>query len=223
MVCGSNGQFVEACDITLKLGSEMRSFCFACVLALVSVAVLASEGDLPGEVLSPEAAVAQMVKMTKAARSDDRRLTVNCVVSRADQQTVQYRAPLLTAAQRKMLPGETATQRAARLQALVDELQRQKVQQPLVTRIRHTLSPTNLGANGFFHIVLSEQVVADLKRLGIDNLNDHFAGKSVTVRGNVTWADWTIDAAPQNFELHVDTLADIVEVKTADKEAIPKP
>ena len=201
----------------------MRSFCFACSLASITVVVLASDRELPGEVLSFEAAVVQMVKMTKAAGPDNRRMTVNCVVSRADRQTIQYRPPLLTASAKEKLPGETAAERSARLQALIDELQRQKVQQPFVTKISHTLSPRNLGAIAHFRIVLSEQVVADLKRLGIDNLNNHFAGKSVTVRGTVTWTDWTINMAPRDFELHVDTLADIIDVKAVDEETVLVP
>jgi hypothetical protein len=197
----------------------LGNFCF--LVLITAAAVLAGEGDLSSELLTSEAALAKMLEMATPAQLAypcGDRLTVKLVVFRADEQKDEYRAPLVTDIQKKRLPGESATERTTRVQALIDEMQRQKVQGPLVARTRHILFPAGPPATASYRVVLSQQVVADLNRLGIENLHDHFAGKVVTVKGTVTWVRWTIDIAPRDFELHVDTLADIVDVKAAVRD-----
>jgi RNA polymerase sigma factor (sigma-70 family) len=76
------------------------------------------------------------------------------------------------------------------------------------------------GDSSRFSIALTPKAQADLTRLGIDSLEDHFRGKAVKVQGRIGRTSLNLFGSPTvNFyELQIDNLDQLIEVRSADKK-----
>ena len=67
-----------------------------------------------------------------------------------------------------------------------------------------------------FNFVLSENAVAAFHRLGIHDLEKHFVGKVITVRGILGTAEYNLMNGPKLYTLGIEQLDQIIEVRSIE-------